>query len=179
MNRTVVSIALLLGPALLTAQSTVALKDAPVQTMIIQLPAQPDSCPVSLRAQQTPGGDRMEVNGVPGKTMAQRLHLTASSPRSRQVVAANVTVRGYGNKARVLPTGLSSQNTGDTARTIDIAFTAAAGKDASTDVTLAGFSAVTVIDVNSVTYSDGSTWKLAAGSSCRSWIDGAMLVAAH
>jgi len=39
-----------------------------------------------------------------------------------------------------------------------------------------GLSAVSMIDLNSVTYSDGSTWKLAAGSVCSSRIDPMMLV---
>lgn len=179
MNRTVLSIALVFGPTLLTAQSLVAPNDASLQKTAIQLAAAADNCPVSLRAQQMPGGDRIVVNGVPSKAVAQMLHLTASAPGTRQVTAANITVRGYGNKARFLPAGLTNQDTGDAAKTMDVNFAAKGDRDASTDVSLAGFSAVTAIDVSSVTYSDGSTWKLAAGKACRTWIDGFMLVAGH
>ena len=176
MNRTVLSIALMLGPTLLAAQTIVAPKESSLQTTAIQLAAALDNCPVSLHAQQMPGWDRMVVNGVPLKTMAQTLRLTASTPGKRQVSAANITVHGYSNKARLLPTEMTNQNTGDAAKTIDVTFAATGDKDASTDVSVAGLSAVTVVDVNSVTYSDGSTWRLAAGRSCRSWIDGVMLV---
>lgn len=179
MNRTVLSIALMLGPTLLAAQTIVAPKESSLQTTAIQLAAALDNCPVSLHAQQMPGGDRMVVNGVPLKTMAQTLRLTASTPGKRQVSAANITVHGYGNKARFLPTGETNQDAGDAAKTMDVSFPSNSDKDASTDVSIAGFSAVTVVDVNSVTYSDGSTWKLAAGRACRAWIDGFMLVAGH
>lgn len=179
MNHTVLSIALVLGPTLVAAQTTVAVQDTPAHTTVLQIAAQPDNCPISLRAQQMPGGDRMVVDGVPVKTIAQMLHLTASAPHSRQVTAANITVRGYSNKARFMPTGLTNQDAGDAAKTMDVNFASTSEKDASTDVSVAGFSAVTVVDLNSVTYSNGSTWKLAAGRSCRSWIDGVMLVAVH
>jgi hypothetical protein len=38
---------------------------------------------------------------------------------------------------------------------------------------------VGVIDLNSVTFADGSTWKIAQGQSCRVWVDGLMLVSGH
>lgn len=179
MIRAALSLALALAPSALVAQTAGAVQDAPAHTMVLEIAAPAANCPVSLRAQQMPGGDRMMVNGVPGKAIAQMLHLTAIAPRSRQVVAANVTVRGYSSKARFLPTRLSNQDAADASKTLDVAFNFATNKETSADVSVAGFSAVTVVDLNSVTYSDGSTWKLAAGSACRSWIDGFMLVAAH
>jgi len=50
------------------------------------------------------------------------------------------------------------------------------GREAAADVTVPGLSGVTTIELNSVTYADGSTWKLAGGSVCRSPIDGFMLI---
>ena len=173
MKRAVLSIALLPIALLLGSTSLVA------QTTVVVLASPAASCPVSLRAQQMPGGDKMVVNGVAHKALAQMLHLTATAPHSRQITGANVTVRGYTSKARFLTLGMSNQDTGDSAKNLDVTFAPADDKDASTDISLAGFSAVTVVDLNSVTYADGSTWKLAAGSSCRSWIDGVMLVSSH
>jgi hypothetical protein len=184
MNRTffsiaLVSIALPLGPALLTSQTTAAPGNR-VSPTIVLAPAPPAAnCPVSLRAQQMPGGDTWVVNGATVKPFAQRLHLTATAPHSGPVVAASITVRGYAGQPRFTPIGTSDQDAGKASKTLDVAFAPARGREASTDIALAGFSAVTVVDLNSITYADGSTWKLNAGSSCRTWIDGTMLIAAH
>lgn len=179
MNRaTCVSFTLILGSAVLAAQSTVILKDGPTRTTVVRVAPPLDGCPISLRAQQAPGGGRMVVNGVPLTGIAQTLHLIVSPPESRRVVAANVTVRGFSNKARVLPI-MENHDPGDAAKTLEVRFSAGPSKEVSADLLVPGLSATTVIDLNSVTYADGSTWKLAAGTACRSWIDGLMLVSSH
>jgi hypothetical protein len=144
-----------------------------VQTTVI-LPGQQLSCPVLLTARQTPGGDRMMVNGVQVKGVAQLLHLIVSGSNSRRVVAANVTVHGFANKGRMVQT-LSTQDSSDAAKTFDVRFPTAP-REISADLAVPGLSAVSVIDLNSVSYSDGSTWKLAAGRSCSTRIDPMMLV---
>jgi hypothetical protein len=140
--------------------------------------ASANSCPISLHARHAPGGDMMEVNGKRVQNPGQRLHLSISESNSRRIVAANVTVRGFSDKARSMP-AMSTENSSDAAKNIDVRFPYATNKESSTELAVPGLTAVTVIDLNSVTYSDGSTWKLAAGSSCRSWVDGLMLVSSH
>jgi hypothetical protein len=202
MNRAAVSFVLLLGSSILAAQT--ASQSQPgfgisemegIQKTIgpdgsvtwTSRPASPEeaqraaanllanSCPVSLHASQAPGGDRMEVNRVRIQDPAQRLHLTVTNPQARRIVAASVTVRGFAGKARVVQTR-SAQDTSDAAKTMDVKFPSELGRETSADLAVPGLSAVTVIDLNSVTYSDGSTWKLASGSVCRSPIDGFMLI---
>ena len=180
MNRAVFSIAFLLGPMSVIAQTAVPPGNPVSQTVVVVVaPPVAARCPVSLHARQMPGADRWVVNGVSVKPLAQRLRLTATAPHTGPIVAANITVRGYAGSPRLTPVGPANQDAGDSARTLDVAFPPGAGREASTDIALAGFSAVTVIDLNSITYSDGSRWKLNAGSSCRTWIDGMMLVATH
>lgn len=137
-----------------------------------------NSCPISLHARHAPGGEVIETNGKRIQDAVQRLHLIIGDPNSRRIVAANVTVRGFSNKARYMPT-MSTEDSSDAAKTLDVRFPSGAGNESSTDVAVPGLNAVTSIDLNSVSYSDGSTWKLAAGSSCRSWVDGLMLVSSH
>ena len=180
MNRAVFSVAFLLGPMSVIAQTAVPPGNPVSQTVVVVVaPPVAARCPVSLHARQMPGADRWVVNGVSVKPLAQRLRLTATAPHTGPIVAANITVRGYAGSPRFTPVGPANQDAGDSARTLDVAFPSGAGREASTDIALAGFSAVTVIDLNSITYSDGSRWKLNAGSSCRTWIDGMMLVATH
>jgi hypothetical protein len=180
MNRAVFSVAFLLGPMLVTAQTAVSPSNPVSRSTVLESASPAAHCPVSLHAQQMPGGDRWVVNGFTVKPLAQRLHLTATAPpHAGPIVAANITVRGYTGKARFTPVGVAGQDEGNAAKTLDVAFASGGGKQASTDIALAGFSAVTVVALNSITYSDGASWKLSAGSSCRTWIDGMMLVAVH
>jgi hypothetical protein len=144
-----------------------------VQMTVIQA-APPASCPVSLYARQAPGANRMEVNGVPLKGIAQLLHLMVNAPNSSRVVAAQVTVHGFTNKVRAVQTA-STPDPSDAAKTFDVRFPTGP-KEIATDLAVPGFSAVRTIDLNSVTYADGSTWKLAEGSTCRSRIDPIMLI---
>jgi len=173
-----VSLTLLLASTFVIAQTTVTQKQTVAQQTVVEVAPPSSSCPVSLHARHAPGGDAIEVNGTRIQDPAQRLHLTISDSDSRRIVAANVTVRGFSNKARYMPT-MSTQDSSDAAKNLDVRFPSGPGKDSSTDFAVPGLTAVTVIDLNSVTYSDGSTWKLAAGGSCRSWVDGFMLVSSH
>ena len=183
MNRVVaVSFALLLVSTFVIAQSTVSQKQNVVRQTVIEVESPPSSCPISLHARHALGGGAIEVSGTRIQDGAQRLHLSISGSDSRRVVAANVTVRGFSNKARYIP-AMSTQDNSDAAKILDVRFPSGpgseSGRQSSTDLAVQGLTAVTVIDLNSVTYSDGSTWKLAVGSSCRSWVDGLMLVSSH
>jgi hypothetical protein len=178
-----VSFIIVLGSAVLPAQigsqngfavvTTTLNGQEQVKSTVI-LPGQQSGCLVLLTARQAPGGDRMMVNGVQVKGIAQLLHLIVSGMNSRRIVAANVTVHGFANKGRVVQ-AMSTQDTPDASKTFDVRFPAAP-REVSADLAVHGLSAVSVIDLNSVTYSDGSTWKLTAGSACSSRIEPIMLV---
>jgi hypothetical protein len=208
MHRAAVTFALLLAPAILAAQTgsqsspsqansgmvmiqhTSQAPDgsvtwttqqaSPELVQRIAANMQANSCPVALHARQSSDAFRREVGSGDAypKSMAQHLHLTVNSPKGRQIVAATVTVRGFADKARVLPIGAAPDGS-DTAKTLDIKFAGKPGKDTAAELTVPGLSGVSVIELNSVTYADGSTWKLASGSVCRSPIDGFLLVGAR
>lgn len=135
-----------------------------------------NSCPVSLRAQQAGAAYRREVGASDAapKGVVQHLHLVVTNPDAKKVVAATVTVRGLTDKPRVTQT-LTTQDATDAAKTVDVRF-GGSGKEVSANLKLPGFSAVSSVELNSVTYGDGSTWKLATGSVCRTPVDGFMLV---
>jgi len=178
MNRTgAVSFALLLASNFVIAQTTVTPKQPVAKLTVIEV-APPPSCPISLHARHAGGAEMWKVDGVPIQSPAQRLHLTISDSDSRRIVAANVTVRGFSGKARYMPAE-STQDSSDAAKTLDVRFPAGPDKETAANLTVPGLTAVSVIDLNSVTYSDGSSWKLVAGGSCRSWVDGLMLVSSQ
>jgi hypothetical protein len=64
----------------------------------------------------------------------------------------------------------------DAARTLDVSFPANTSKDNSAILWVPGLTAVQAIELNSLTYADGSTWKIASGNVCRSPVDALMLV---
>jgi hypothetical protein len=138
------------------------------------------SCPVSLHARQSGVAARREVGSSQHRPdgVSQSLHLIVDNTESRRIVAANVTVHGFADNSRLVEV-LSNQDSSDAAKTFDVRFSANSATEASADLRVPGFAGVSTIDLNSITYADGSIWKLAAGSSCRSWIDGLMLVSSH
>ena len=196
-----VSFAFLLGTAVLAAQSGTAgmeglqntatapdgsaartkatASQAQVQAQLAatmeQIAQQINGCPVTMRARHAPGGDAMKVNGTPIKGPAQRLHLMVANRDSRQIVAANVTVWGFTDRPRLAQT-LTTHNGSDASRTLDVRFAGGQGKELSSDFAIPGLTATTSIGLNSITYADGSSWKLATGSVCRSSIDGLMYI---
>jgi hypothetical protein len=146
------------------------------QTIVISPQQQGSVCPVSVRAQQAANWSRREVDNKPPKGPAQRLHLTLVNPDSTRITGATVTVRGLTPRNRVTQTQLSTGDSSDAAKTLSITFTAGLGKDVASDLLVPGLSAVYSIDLDSIAYADGSTWKLAAGKVCRTPIDGFMLI---
>jgi hypothetical protein len=176
MNRAgAISFAVLLASTVAIAQTVT---QSQPQTIVIRISPLIDNCPVSLHARHAGGGEMWKVDGAPANRPAQMLHLDVINPDSKHVVAANVTVRGFANKARFMAAA-STQDNSDAARTLDVKFSAGSGNQTAAELRVPGFTAVTMIDLNSVTYSDGSSWKLASGGSCRSWVDGLMLVSTH
>jgi len=192
MNRAIpLSIVLLLGSATLAAQAagqsaqskTGAQKSAPSKTVLQIQVIDPSACPVQMRAQHGGGGAMVKVRPsdpeAPANQMpSQRIRLTLSKANSAAITAATVTVHGFTGKARVIPVESLTQDSSDGAKTIDVAFSPDAAGQAASDFRAPGFTAVTRIDLESVTYADGTTWK-SDGRVCSVVPDGLMPVSAH
>ncbi len=163
------------GPATVTTYNSDTQKTT---TIVVPVPASSGVCPVSVHAQQSSTATAMEVDSSRPKGLAQLLHLTlAKQPDSSRIARATVTVRGLLPKTRATLTPMTlGSDPSDATRTLDVAFPAGSDKNASADLWVPGMSAVYSIDLVSVTYADGSTWKLAAGKTCHTPIDGVMLV---
>jgi hypothetical protein len=131
-----------------------------------------NSCPVSVRARQGSAAFERQVKDGTAKEPGQMLHVAIADRKARQVVSASVAVRGYYGKAGMMEVG-TSRNRPNAARTMDVSF---AGKDGSTEVWVPSLTGVKSIEVNSVTYADGSTWMVAGGSFCSAPVDGLMLI---
>ncbi|MGA9671408.1 MAG: hypothetical protein WBQ94_19510 [Terracidiphilus sp.] len=178
--------AVLFSAAALAAQTTAGygvagmegIANSPqTQTLVIQLPPPTNACPVSVQARQAASWNRMEVGNDHPKGPSQRLHLTMVNPKSKLITGATVTVHGRTPKTRATLTPMTADsNPSDATKTLDVFFPAGAGMEESADVWVPGLSAAYSVDLVAVTYADGSTWKIAEGRSCRTSIDGFMLI---
>ena len=141
------------------------------------------TCPVSLRALQGVGGQLVATkNGQTTPQLGQRIHLLAANPPSgKKIAGATVTVEGLSARGRLRPAQGQAGGTSDIQRTMDVSFAAEDEHTMAADLRLAGFTVVNSIELDSITYSDGSIWKmtgkLADHSPCRVTPDGFMLVA--
>jgi hypothetical protein len=81
-------------------------------------------------------------------------------------------------KGRITET-VSTGDDSDSVLKLPVEFTAGDNKDVFADLWVPGMTAVHSIELNSVTYADGSAWKLPAGPACRTIPDPMMLVSEH
>jgi hypothetical protein len=147
-------------------------------TVTVHLPAFYTGCPVSLHAQQSAAGQMVQVGGQHPKGIGQGLHLVLTSPNQPQMVAARVTVRGLTPRNRVTRTlsSLSDDTDADAARTVAIALNPEPNKAATGDLWVPGLTAIHSVELVSVTFADGATFKLPSGANCRTRPDPLMLI---
>ena len=163
-----VGFAILIGPIALAAQNG-------AQPTVLTFSPPVAGCPVSLRAQHKADGGMVQVsNGHPRGT-GQWLHLVLGDTGSNSIVKATVTVHGYSNKARITQAG--TEDGADAARTATVTLSALQDHTVAGDVWAPGMTAVTQIDLDAVTYADGSMASFTGRQACRVAPDPFMLVA--
>jgi hypothetical protein len=149
--------ALLLTPAALIAQAshtTVTVLDA----------ANSQNCPVGVQAQHAPQGAVHQVNR-PANHYKLGYNISLSSFDSRLIRQATITLRGL-EGAQVLPASYGSSKADATER-----FTISPGASPKPTfesiVYTQKLTGVLWIEVNQVSYADGTEWHQAPGSVCR------------
>jgi hypothetical protein len=175
------SFVVFLGSLNLAAQKPA---DAPEVYVLPASTAQ--ECPVSMHAQHGSGGGLLMARQAPGtpksapQAPSQQIHLTLKNWNlPGRVVTAKVTVRGTNGKVRFVPVISAAQAPAETAKALDINFEADGEGQASTEMQLAGFTSVQSITLDSLTFTDGSTWIAPKASACRTAPDPFMLVSAR
>lgn len=172
---------ILLVSSMLAAQSTTKSADPSArQPASASLPvsASASTCPVSLHALQGSGTGLLAVSKAESTSgPAQHIHLILSNGNTSRPVSGKVVVRGLAGKSQLLQTQSSEAERFDLIRSLDIPFTPQGEREVAADLTLAGFTSVSSIHLESIDYADGSTWKIASGQVCRVVPDPIMLVA--
>jgi hypothetical protein len=191
MYRTSIALVFLLsGSSMLSAQTpksassgaaTLSLQHpSQSSTIMVLAPVFPAGCPIAMQARHGVWDHTIKVHQN-GETytgpLGQRIELTLTSTQSAKIVAATVLVRGFDGKNRMVQAG--SADEGNASRTLRTGFTYSGNNTASADLYISGFTAVTSVKLQDVTYADGSTWRANQSNPCRIAPDPLMLVAAH
>jgi hypothetical protein len=146
-------------------------------TLVVEIPA---ACSVNMRALQGSGTGLLAVRGQQTTNgMAQRIHLVLANGKSAQVMSARVRVRGLSGKNRIAHAASSTDITPDLSRTLQAAFTPESGTAVSADLFLPGFTSVSSVELESITYKDRSTWNVPGPQFCHVAPDAMMLIAGH
>jgi hypothetical protein len=137
-------------------------------------------CPVAMSARQVGLGNIVAAKAsqpVPSGP-AQHLHLSLSSRKGNTIVAAQITVHGLNGKPMMLEVESSAANSVDASRRMSVSFDDATPSESGADLIAPNFTAVRFIELDSLTYADGSIWKSNSGA-CRVEPDSLMLVSAR
>jgi hypothetical protein len=133
----------------------------------------PAKCPVGMEV--THSGRFAERNAKAGPAddvvpsiPEQRINLKLTNLLPRDIVNAEITANGFSHNWRVILIAgtFGAQETPDLAKTVDVALDVKGNSSASRELSFAHFSAIQTIDVNSVTYADGSTWHASSAGAC-------------
>jgi hypothetical protein len=114
-----------------------------------------------------------------GQGVSQSIHLTIENPGYKRVTGIRITVHGLKPAARVSPAHTTSADSSGISKTLDLKLQIGGKSEGSADITLAGFTSVRSIDLDSISYAGGSGWHRSASHACHVFPDGAMLIASR
>lgn len=176
------SVSLLCGQAAQPAVKAPAPAPGNNQTIVV-FPAI-SACPVGMHAKQ--GSSMQMLRAADGTTQPLLTpSLTLTGHGSRQIVEATVTAFGFPPQAAAmdlvghLADPAHPEKRPDLKKTLDLKMAPDGNGRVTAQLMLPGFAGVSSIALDSVTYSDGSIWAMAADSGCRVAPDPLLLVAAQ
>jgi hypothetical protein len=105
----------------------------------------------------------------------QRIQLTMTNLSPQEIVKAQFTVHGLSDKWRYVP--LPEAPAPDLTKRVEVTLEVRGNSHASRDLSLSRFTSVTSVNLDSLTYADGSTWEASSGA-CSVVPDPFMLVTA-
>jgi hypothetical protein len=128
----------------------------------------PSKCPVGLQVERSSGLFAYEnAKAVPADhtvpSSEQWFDLRMTNFLPHEIVSAQITAHGLGYKWRVIPV---SAATPDIWKTVDVALNVKGNSSASREISFARFSTIRTMEVNSVTYADGSAWHASSPGAC-------------
>jgi hypothetical protein len=177
----ILSLVFLLSNALLLGQQQITKQDAD-SASLTHVRSAGTVCPIGVEANlvslPSVSNAGPSINGQPPQQKEQRLegqqvtkdylqlHLDVSNPSTRDIVGAQFTVHGFSRKLRLIDPSDPS-NAPDLWRSVDVALDVRGKGHASSELSLTHFTAIiTSIDLDSVTYADGTQWQAPSQGAC-------------
>ncbi len=124
-------------------------------------------CPANMRARYLAGGDTVKVDRTAhAQGTGPRLRLSLASRDARKITAATIEVHGLTSKVRKMPVQSGMEPASDASQTIQLQLAQAAGNEATAIFRAKGMVVIQTIDLESVTYADGSILRLRDERTC-------------
>ena len=140
------------------------------------------TCPIDMHVRQGITSKMMAVNehGAQVEMFAVRLKLLLKDLRpdgsARQMVNATVTVQGLNGAEQIVPAYGHRNGSTEAVKTLTVRLTPEGEPEVSGDLRLPGFTAALMVDLDSVTYADGTVVKFSGSLACHVLPDMLMLV---
>jgi|GEM_PF-3397565 hypothetical protein len=146
------------------------------QTFAIALPQA--ACPVQMHALQGGTAELIAARKLQVITgPAQLIRLVLSQGQAQMIASAQVTVRGLSGRNRTLQTYTTGNLQPDLTRVLAVTFSTGKEPGVFANLLLPGFTAVLTVQLESITYKDGTTWNMPGTLACRVAPDPLVLVA--
>jgi hypothetical protein len=179
----ILPLAIVLATASAIGQDTVVLRSPQTTPSILMQPRTPGAdCPVGLKVNHGPSFQKRDTDYGPfappaPKVQEQRIQLTMTNPSPKEIVSAQITVYGFSDKWRAIPLS-GAKDTPDLRKTVSLVLNVKGNNHASSDLSLHRFTSVAYVNLDSLTYADGATWKASSAAACSVTPDPLMLVSA-
>jgi hypothetical protein len=146
------------------------------------------SCPIGIQAQPTPGLTQMVTHGTPPSRdysnrdvlrSQQSPRFLLHNPGARGITAIEVTAHGLRPGGYLEPVSSITGGPDTLDKRVSLQLLVDPGKRATSDVRFDGFTSIRSLDLESVTYADGTAWRVTAQRPCRFEPSRMMLVAGN
>ena len=125
------------------------------------------ACPVELRATHERGEAlRSASPSSEPEQISQKLTLAFHNAATRDIVSAQITARGYSSKGQVLRLQPGVESAPGFPQSIKVPLSLKAKGDEEAVFTFKDFTAVTALEIVTVSYADGTSWRAAEGFPC-------------
>lgn len=179
----ILPLAIVLTTTTAIAQNTVLLRSPQATPSVLVPPRTPGAdCPVGLKVNHGPSLLKRDTNYGPfaspaPKVQEQTIQLTMTNNSPKEIVSAQITVYGFSDKWRAIPLA-GAKDSPDLRKTVNLVLNVKGNDHASSDLSLRRFTSVAYVDLDSLTYADGATWRASSPAACSVTPDPFMLVSA-
>ena len=166
--------------ASLAASAGVASTPASVQrtpaTVVLQA-ANPAGCPVGFGARHAGQGGLVNVGPASARHREQGYRITFAPGQGRPIAQARITLRGVSGP-HVMAAGEAPASGADAAQSFNVVPSSGSKGLLHSTVFTDKLTGVQWVELNDLTYADGTSWHATAATPCRIAPDGYMLVTA-